>query len=170
MPPCCLVLPLYPPLYYTWEGILLLAQGLVQRFALLLLFSVVWSAALHPPPQDKMHYCTCVLLNAFVRTLSLVKMPAFWMWSCVFLSSPRAAVIFNVIAVVQTLQVVSARTQPSQQSSGLALLERLLGQELHSPAWHLLISRDTHKYHTHGYLLLPPLDLFCCTQCSNQCL
>lgn len=35
------------PLYYTWEGMLHLAQGLVQSFALLLLFSLVWSAALH---------------------------------------------------------------------------------------------------------------------------
>ena len=63
-------------------------------------------------------------------------------------------------------------------SQKYALLERLPGQEVQPPAWHLLTSRNTRKHQTHGYLLLPPVDLICCTgvcagassACINQCL
>lgn len=181
--PIVLVYQLCRPFYYNWEGTLHLAQGLVQSFAFLLLFSVVWSAALHHLPQDKMHNCNHLLLNTFVNPNPLMKILVmildiwfeqghsvtlpwvlcflclFWFDCDSFFPSPCIHIKY-IILIFQTPQVVSARTQPSQQSSGLALLERLLGQELHSHAWHLLISRNTHKYHTHGYLLLPPFGLY----------
>lgn len=86
------------------------------------LFKVVrhgWSLAIH---LSLLGVCViCVILVCIYLILLLF---------------PSAVLILNLLAV----QVVSTRTQPTQQSSGLALLERLLGQELLSAAWHLLIS------------------------------
>lgn len=180
--------PLYRPLHYNWEGMQHLVQGLAQSFAVALLFSLVWSAALHHPPQDKTLNCNCVVFFLlFLLKLTLCFDPgglehfsSCTPWTSVvvsgcdlsafsFLSSFFQFLNYNIgtysysviLVIINPLQVVSTRTEPSQQSSGLALLERVLGQELQSSAWHLLTRGNLHRYHIHGYLLLPPMDCTC---------
>lgn len=106
-------------------GMLHLAQGLVHTFA------VLW-------------LCSCEVLRYGATLRTDCRTAALCLdVDCALLLFGH----FKHISDFKSPQMVSTRTKPSQQSSGLALLERLLGQELHPSARHLLVHPEMYLYH-----------------------